>query len=74
MTLKCNHCFSKLKRSREIHDQKIGYYKISMFKNRKKNNAKRCQRHEEKSNIHITEDPRWKGKRIKLKQHLKEYV
>ena len=45
-----------------------------MFKNRKKNNAKRCQRHEEKSNIHITEDPRWKGKRIKLKQHLKEYV
>ena len=43
MTLKCNYCFSKLNWSREIHDQKIGYYKISMFKNRKKNNAKKYQ-------------------------------
>ena len=38
-----------------------------MFKNRKKNNAKKYQRHEEKSNSHIIGDPRWKGKRIKLK-------
>ena len=44
---------------------------------------KKYQRHEEKSNIHIIGGPRWKGeriklgkkkKRIKLKQHLKEYV